>query len=110
MQALGRYYEYLVYGEATAERIEDKKEFENKIYPYVDRIAEVFSDLENLERIYKQATEIINELGYNWRKSFINYLEPIRRTPESKIEIPEEAKKKIGKTISEAFEKEIKRK
>lgn len=112
IQALRGYYEYLLYSEVKEGKIDDKKALQGKIYPYIDRIINLFSgkNIDNLDHIYKNSIDILAELGVEWRNYFINYMEIIRTVPEErKIEIPKKAKEKIGETISRALEKEVKK-
>lgn len=117
LQALSGYYEYLLYSETKAytATIENKEEFKNKIYPYVDKIVDLISnfDTNSIEEMYNKTNEILGELCSEWRKFFLNYLDIIKTKivyPERREEIiPEEARKKIGETIAKALEEEAKK-
>ena len=111
MNVLDDYYKYLLYSKMKDGVIENKDEFKNKIYPYIDKIINLFSD-PNSEDFYEHSNKILGELGSEFRIYFINYMEPERevfverRRPP--VEIPKEAKEKIGEMIAEALEKEVK--
>lgn len=114
LQALSGYYEFLLYSETKNGTIENKEEFQNRIYPHVAKIVDLISnfDSDKLEEMYNRANDILGELCYEWRKFFINYIDIVRARvayPEIKEEIiPEEAKKKIGEGIKKALEEEVK--
>lgn len=113
LHALNGYYRYLLYSETKDGNIEDKKRFQEGIYPYVDKITKIFSEknLGDIDQIYNKSNEILGDLGIKWRGYFINYLEMRRMyTEEKRVEIPKETRKKIGETISKAIEKEAKKK
>lgn len=105
------YSDYFLYD--YIERDEnDKKEKEKEIKGYAEKIHKLFLGTD-LDDIYEKSADIIGELGYKWRKYFINYgeirllLRAERRAEIPRIEIPQEAKKKIGEVITEGLQKEV---
>jgi hypothetical protein len=108
-KALDRYCEYLMYEEGDDGKIEDESRFKSKIDGYIDNIYEMASMIRNgrMEDLYEHSNHILGKLGSEYRKFFINYLEPLRVVVERKIEIPEKAKEKIGDIVSKSFEKEL---
>lgn len=112
MKAFGSYYNYFIYDYFGGEET-DKKEKEREINSYVEKIHELFLAENKLDDIYEQSADMIGELGVKWRKYFINYGE-IRLLLRAeggaeipRMEIPEEAKKKIGEVITEGLKKEV---
>lgn len=112
MKAFGSYYNYFIYDYFGGEET-DKKEKEREINSYVEKIHKLFSAENKLDDIYEQSADMIGELGVKWRKYFINYGE-IRLLLRAeggaeipRMEIPEEAKKKIGEVITEGLKKEV---
>ena len=108
-RALSHYYGYLMYEEGIDGKIEDESRFKSKIDEYIDGIYEMASMIKNgrVEDLYGHSNHILGKLGSEYRKYFINYLEPPRVIVERKIEIPEKAKEKIGDIVSKSFEKEL---
>ena len=106
---MDRYCEYLMYEEGDDGKIEDESRFKSKIDGYIDNIYEMASMIRNgrMEDLYEHSNHILGKLGSEYRKFFINYLEPLRVVVERKIEIPEKAKEKIGDIVSKSFEKEL---
>jgi hypothetical protein len=112
MKAFGSYYNYFIYDYFGGEET-DKKEKKREINSYVEKIHELFSAENKLDDIYEQSADMIGELGVKWRKYFINYgefrllLRAEGGAEIPRIEIPEEAKKKIGEVITEGLKKEV---
>jgi|GEM_PF-2039354 len=110
MKVFGSYYNYFLY-DYIEKKESDKKEREINIY--VEKIHELFSVENKLDDIYEQSANMIGELGVKWRKYFINYgeirllLRAERGAEIPRIEIPQEAKKKIGEVITEGLKKEV---
>ena len=104
--SLADYYRYLSHMDVT----EREEEFKQKIFPYVDEITSLDPE-SDLGELYGRANKILGDIASKWRTYFINYMEVpeieiVERRP--RIEIPEEAKERITKTIKEAIEKEAK--
>ncbi len=108
-RALYHYHRYLMYEEGVDGKIEDERRFKSKIDEYIDGIYKMASMIKNgrVEDIYGHSNHILGKLGSDYRKFFINYLEPPRVIVERKIEISEKAKEKIGDIVSKSFEKKL---
>lgn len=111
MKVFSGYSDYFLYDYIEGDE-NDKKEKEIEIRAYVEQIHKSFSGTD-LDDIYEKSADIIGELGHKWRKYFINYgeirllLRAERRAEIPRIEIPQEAKKKIGEVIIEGLQKEV---
>jgi hypothetical protein len=77
------------------------------ILPFVERIKEWMTANEKLP--FNVAGDILADIILQWRLYFIRYGEIGRAIPaeEKKIELPSEAKKRIGDTIAEALKKDL---
>lgn len=112
MKVFRSYYNYFLY-DYVEKKESDKKEKEREINLYMEKIHELFSAENKLDAIYEQSADMIGELGVKWRKYFINYgeirllLKAERGAEIPRIEIPQEAKKKIGEVITEGLKKEV---
>lgn len=109
--ALNDYYRYLWYSESEKGTISNVEEFKNRIFPHIDKIIDLKSDLEE-EELFRRANEILGDLASMWRSYYIYYTEPIKaiheKVPPAEI-LPEEAKKKLTRAMIEAIEKEAKK-
>ena len=111
MKVFSGYSDYFLYDYLEGDE-NDKKEKEIEVMGYVEQIHELFSGAD-LDDIYEESADIIGELGHKWRKYFINYgelrllLRAERRAEIPRIEVPQEAKKKIGEVIIEGLQKEV---
>ena len=101
---LDRYYDYLRI--QFRNKIFDKKDLQSILFPYVDKIIKLFSAD---EISMSEVNTILIELIKNWREFFIKYMERPRPIPavERGIQIPEEVKEKLTKSITESLEKKI---
>jgi hypothetical protein len=79
----------------------------SRLSPFLERIKDWFQNSEELP--YMNATGILCDGILEWRICYINYLERGRGPMESerRIELPVEAKKRIGDTIAEALQKDV---
>ncbi len=58
--------------------------------------------------MYSESTAIVYNVSIELRKYFYSYYLIPTQIVERKLELPEEAKQKIGETISKAFEEKVK--
>jgi hypothetical protein len=108
MKVFGSYYDYFLYDYLKKDE-NNKKEKENEINSYVEKIYKLFSEKNDLDVIYERSADMIGELGCKWRKYFINYGE-IRLPPsERKISLPPRVKEELGKAIAEGLQKKVKK-
>lgn len=75
--------------------------------PWLDKITAWSEEKESSP--YKHASDILADLVLEWRRSFIRYADLPRATAkeERRIELPAEAKKRLGDTIAEALKKDL---
>lgn len=113
LSSLADYYKYLVHSGSNEWRgniTKKEEEFRQKIFPYLDEITSLDPE-SNPEELYGCANKILGDIAFKWRTCYINYMgvseiEIVERGP--RIEIPEEAKEEITKTLKKAIEKEAK--
>ena len=108
LTALSHYYRYLLYEELIEGDIENKERFKSKIDEYIDKIYEMASMIRTgqIEDLYEHSNNILWQLGSEYRKYVINYLD-IPHIVKREIELPEKAKEKIGDIIAKSFEDEL---
>lgn len=107
IKTLGQYYGYLVFSETTRDGIlKDEDRFKSKIYPYIDKIIEIFSNIEELD--LESVTETLAEITIEWRKYILIYWEISKPPKSQKKELPEEAKEVLNKALTGVFEGMIK--
>jgi len=105
IKAIDRYYDYVIRAHRKPDNRIDGEAIENKILPYIDRIAKIYKkDLE-----IKEVDDILWELVKGWRELFVQYMElpRTRVTFEKGIELPAELKKKLSESITKTLEKKI---
>jgi hypothetical protein len=85
----------------------DLEAVKSKLSPFLEAIKEWFRNSEELP--YTNATDILCDGILEWRICYINYLDRGRQPMESerRIELPIEAKKRIGDTIARALQKDV---
>jgi hypothetical protein len=85
----------------------DAQGLRSTISPWLQRIKQWTSHEERLP--YDEASEILCDMVFEWRRMYIRYMELGRAVPreERKIELPLQAKQKIGDTIAEALQKDL---
>jgi len=104
--ALDRYFDYFQIAYRTPTGDVNTEKVKEKVFPYIEKIAEIFSSEENIEP--GSITNILWELIKGWREFYIHYMELPRRVIEKPIELPEEYRKKLAEAIGKALEKEVK--
>lgn len=106
-RAFDSYYDYALYSEIGIDgKIKNVESLESKLSSYIERIEKMVPMMDgDLEELCKYSVDILVDLAIEFRTYYINYMSIY--TPVKKmIEMPEEAKKKIGETIAKAFEEE----
>jgi len=105
LTSLDRYYEYFRRKHRITDRLIDEEKVKDKVWPYIDRIIEVYNGKMNL----KEINTILWELVKGWREFFIQYMELTvpRLRYEKGIELPAELKEKLKESITESLEKKI---
>lgn len=81
--------------------------FKSKLLPFTERMTQWREGNEGLP--YADASGILADILVEWRFSFLRYFE-LRRfisAEEKKIELPPEARKRLGDTITEALKKDL---
>ena len=75
--------------------------------PFVDRIKSWHERPEDLP--YADATGTLCDIILEWRKYFLRHLEPgrVAVSEQQQIELPADAKKRIGDTIAQALQKDL---
>ena len=93
---------YLFFNESEKQ----KNIAENTIFPYIDLIATLEPDKIDLD----QVTNILANIIFDWRISYIKFLERTSFVPveEQKAEITAETRKKLSESIEKALEEEVK--
>lgn len=101
------YYDYVLYSEIGIDgKIKNVESLKSKLSIYIERIEKIVPMMDNdLEELCKYCVNILVDLAIEFRKNYMNYM-PIYTPAKKIIEMPEEAKKKIGETIAKAFEEE----
>jgi hypothetical protein len=81
--------------------------FKSTVSPWLDRINAWCQAGENLP--YLQATDILSDIVWEWRRLFMGYMEMgrVSTSEERKIELPLEAKKRLSNTIAQALQKDL---
>lgn len=100
------YFTYTLHSETSFDGKINEENLKSKIDKYIDAIEKISKiyDAKELEEMYSEATAIVYELSIEIRKNFHSYYQPHTQVLERKLELPEEAKVKIGDAISKAFE------
>ena len=111
IRVFDRYFDYALFSSLTQNKGVDKEQLDKTISPFMDRIRDFhsISAKEEFSTLTPIASELICDIIIEWRKYFIKYLEIGRITQKEsrKIELSEETKKKIGETLTTAFQKDI---
>ena len=108
-KAFGKYYDYALYNAMGLDKkIENKEQLESKLDPYIDKIRKLLPLLieDKNEEIYDCSGKFLTNLGIEFRKNFLNFSDIYIPTIKKELELPPEAKERIGQTIAKAFEKE----
>ncbi|MCX9085488.1 MAG: hypothetical protein OIN87_11915 [Candidatus Methanoperedens sp.] len=102
------YFDYAMYSETIDGKINETA-LKSKIDSYINVIEKISKNHEakELEEIYNESTSLVYDLSIEIRKYFINYFIIHTQIVDRKLELPEEAKQKIGETISKAFEEKL---
>jgi len=107
-KAFDLYSDYVLYSETLDGKINEAG-LKPKIDKYMNIIEEIYKvyEAKNLEKMYPESTALIYDLSIDIRKYFLSYFIIHTQIVERKLELPEEAKEKIGETISKAFEEKL---
>jgi hypothetical protein len=105
LRALQRYYSYFAIAYKKEDKIDESEV--KKIFPYIERIKKILL-AEKLD--INEVTNVVCELTTKWRMLFIRYME-IQPTIgiERAIQLPEEVKSRLTKSVTQAMEKEVKK-
>jgi hypothetical protein len=105
MRALQRYHSYFGVAHKKEDKIDPSEV--KKIYPYIERIKKFLSN----EKVdIDEVMNVVWELTSNWRLLFIRYMEIQPSIAiERAIQLPEEVKSKLTKSVTQAMEKEVKK-
>jgi len=115
LRTLEQYYYYASYGSGIEDKIGSSEETFKIITGALERIAAMFGkDADGqTDSVLKESTKIIGDFASRWRELYIDYMDmPLLALQQATaqrvqgIEIPEETKKKLGKAIEKALEKE----
>jgi hypothetical protein len=100
--ALDRLTDYLKLGSPI-----NQDAFKSAITPYLIRLTDWTAANEGAP--FSIASDILSDVLLEWRRSFVRYTEigRVTATEERKIELPLEAKKRLGDTIAEALKKDL---
>jgi hypothetical protein len=111
--ALDRYYDYLLFSNTSPDGSTDSNAIKLGIYGLIDEVNSLLTDGGNLRSDvnYDEISLFLFRLVKAWREYFIKYMDVARvlRVEEGRFRMPEEARRKIGETVSKAIEKEVKR-
>jgi len=108
--AFGRLHDYAMKVCHSPTGVFDKKRLEGWLEPFLTRVQGFHSTRNDTDQLtaYQQGSSILIELVHDWRLAFIKYFEiNPHKIKEQRIELPQETKDKIGKTISEALKKDL---
>lgn len=108
-KAFDLYFDYVLYSETIDGKINEAG-LKSKIYGYIDIIEKIYQiyEAQNIEKMYPESMALVYDLSIEIRKYFLNYFIIHTQIVDRKLELPEEAKQRIGETISKAFEEKIK--
>jgi hypothetical protein len=102
------FYEYYTYFDAERQISKERrgeKLAEAKLVRYIENIYKLKSSLSNINDLYEKSNEIIEVLGREAKKSYLLYKLPSEPAEiEHELELPEEAKQKIGETIMQSLQ------
>jgi hypothetical protein len=104
------YFDYVLYSETIDGKINEAS-MRPKIDVYINTIEKIYQiyEAKNLEKMYPASIALVYDLSIEIRKYFLNYfIIHTQQFVERKFELPEEAKQRIGETISKAFEEKLK--
>ncbi len=109
LTALHRLYEYVSFVCSSPSGF-DSKRVDTWMGPFLDDVKKFQTEThqKDASEPYSHGSEILCSLIYEWRLCFIKYFELARQpggVQERRIELPEEAKQKIGETVAEALKK-----
>jgi len=104
LRALQRYYSYFGIAYKNDDKIDENEV--KKIYPYIERIKKVML-VEKFD--INEVMDVVCELTASWRMFFIRYMEIQPNIGiERAIQLPEEVKSRLTKSVTQAMEKEVK--
>lgn len=110
ISAMDRLYDYARFSCVSGSGQINLDLFKERIGPFVQEIAQFYENSNlSAEASYKAGSKILIKLIQEWRLYFVKFTELLRvgGSEERRIEIPMEAKKKIGETISQALRKDL---
>ncbi len=92
---------------SSIDKEETAKCLKSKLMPYVDRIRNWYASSEEVP--FTDGTSILCDLILAWRRYYVKYGEVGRTSGESerRVELPDEARKRIGETIAQALQKDL---
>lgn len=108
LRVFDRYYDYLAYSSLMLDGTFDETRIKGETTSALEMILE-YARADSPEEFYRLATEICSHLITQWRKYYVFYMEPLRipETGARKIELPKEARERIGEIIVKTLKKEI---
>lgn len=110
LRALMRYY--MIFSDTDMKNIRDIETLQDKIYPFLDRIIDILKN-DTIE-LNTESNEIIGNTLNQSSIYIINYYAGIVKSKEDNNKdkmnlIPKKSRKRIGKILEEAIEKEVKK-
>lgn len=110
-RALGHHYRYLMYEAMDKNGIQNKDSLMSKIGKYIDDInlmaSMIRDEPQDKDKLYQHSNKILGDLGLEFRKYVLNYVDIPKVVVEGKLELPEKAKETIGNLISKSFEEKL---
>lgn len=113
LKAFDAYYDYAALSSSLPDETYATEALVSKVEPFVKRVLELFGQdgVQTGVPDYKALDLLVGDLVFEWRKHFIYYMEQQMVMPgaeRKRIELPEEARRKISDIISEALKREVK--
>ncbi len=102
-RALMEYYSFYVIQAENPISKNRTKRSEEKLIEYVDKIYELKTSISNIDELYIKSNDIIDALGRDTRLYYLSYGGREEKV-EQKLELPEDAKQKIGETIMQSLQ------
>ena len=105
-QSLSHLFNYYLMEAISVSMNFNAKILNDKFLPYIKKIRKIYDEQETF---MINASELLQNIGTEWRRYFLYYLEPQNQliSNERRIELPPESRKKIGEIIKNSLEREL---
>jgi hypothetical protein len=112
LSALDRLFDFAVTEASTSREGLDRAALKQRIAPIQASIRQTLEGWEtaSYDDLLPRISDAVCDLTLDWRRCFVRFLELPRASvarEDRRIPLPDEAKKKLGKTLAEALEKDL---